>query len=120
MAAVISGEFCMLAMITGKFHMLAVISGKIRMLVVISNEIRKLAVITGKFGMLAVINSKIHMLEFIIGKFMLPMLSIRMHSDSCYACVLGDLLLIWPMVSLRTLSDNVFWNICENKDKISR
>ena len=79
------------------------------------------AIITGEFRILAVITSNFRMLGFITGEIhMLAMLSIRMRSDSYYPCVLEILLLIWPMVCVQTLSDNIFRNFDENKDKISR
>ena len=92
MLAVIAGEFCMIAVITGEIHMLAVIPGEFCMLVAITGELRMLAVINGKLRKLA-------------------LLSLRIRSDSHYACVLKHLLLIWPIVCVQTLSDSISQNL---------
>ena len=62
--------------------------------------------------MLAVINGKFRKLAVITGKFhKLALLSLRMRSDSYYAGVLKDLLLIWPVVYVQTLSDSISRNL---------
>ena len=62
--------------------------------------------------MLAVINGKFRKLAVITGKFhKLALLSLRMRSDSYYAGVLKDLLLIWPVVYVQTLSDSIPRNL---------
>ena len=82
MLGVITDHFCLLSVITAEFRMLAVITG----------NFRKLAVITGEFHKLA-------------------LLSLRMRSDSYYAGVLKDLLLIWPVACVQTLSDSISQNL---------
>ena len=61
-----------------------------------------LAVITGEFRMLAVITGEFRKLA---------LLSLHMRSDSYYTCVLKDLLLIWPIVCVQTLSDSIPRNL---------
>ena len=82
--------------------MLGVITGEFWMLTVITGEIRTLAAITGEFLMLAVINGKFRKLA---------LLSLRMRSDSYYACVLKDLLVIWLIVCVQTLNDSISRNL---------
>ena len=72
------------------------------MLGVITGEFRKLGVITGEFCKLVVIPGQFHKLA---------LLSLRMRSDSYYAGVLEDLLLIWSIVCVQTLSDSISRNL---------
>ena len=80
-----------------------------------------LAVITGEFCQLAVIVGEFRRLGVITGEFRkVAFLSLRMRSDSYYACVLKDLWLIWTIVCVQALSDsmsrNLTWIIETNDD----
>ena len=112
MLAVITSEIRMLAAITSEFRMLAMITGEFRKLGVINGEFRKLAVITDEFRKLGAITGEFRRLGIMTGEFRkLALLSLHMRSDSYYTCVLKDLLLIWPIVCVQSLSDSISWNL---------